>query len=170
MYKVLYISFALYIFLEILCHSFALLARKIVSRSDVQKLNHPLHLQFIQQSFYRIMLLLSIVLMSHFYSDIAFFEQNDWIRLTFSTLIILMILLAFWWLNAFILRQVILKQQAAVKAVFKQKISYIMLHPLQFKDLYITTDYLSTSVWINRLLSLVAFILLFVDIQVLFGV
>lgn len=169
MYKVLSISLALYVFLEILCHVFALVARKIVSRSDTQKLNHPLHLQFIQQSFYRTMLLVSIVLMSHFYTELAFFEQNDWIRLGLSILIILMILLVFWWINAFIVRQVVLKQQYAVTAVFKQKISYIMRHPLQFKSLYITTEYLSISVWMNRFLSVLAFILLFIDIHILFS-
>lgn len=169
MYKILGISIALYIFLEILCHGFALFARKIVSHSDTQKLNSPVQLQFIQQSFYRTMLLVSIVLMSHFYTDMTFFEQNDWIRLALSILIILMILLVFWWINAFIVRQIVLKQQYAVTAVFKQKISYIMLHPLQFKSLYITADYLRISVWINRFLSILAFILLFIDIHLLFS-
>ncbi|CEI53415.1 hypothetical protein [Acinetobacter bereziniae] len=115
------------------------------------------------------MLLVSIVLMSHFYTELAFFEQNDWIRLGLSILIILMILLVFWWINAFIVRQVVLKQQYAVTAVFKQKISYIMRHPLQFKSLYITTEYLSISVWMNRFLSALAFILLFIDIHILFS-
>lgn len=86
-----------------------------------------------------------------------------------SILIILMILLVFWWINAFIVRQVVLKQQYAVTAVFKQKISYIMRHPLQFKSLYITTEYLSISVWMNRFLSALAFILLFIDIHILFS-
>ena len=90
--------------------------------------------------------------------------------MTLSISIILLILFILWWLNAFILRQVVLKQQQqSVTPVFKQKISYIMLHPLQFKALYISPDYLKRSVWMNRLLSVFAFILLFIDIQVLFN-
>ena len=64
----------------------------------------------------------------------------------------------------------VLKQQQSVTLVFKQKISYIMLHPLQFKGLYISTDYLKRSVWRSRLLSIVAFILLFIDLQFIFNV
>lgn len=170
MYKTLAISIGLYLFLEILCHGFAFFAGKIVSKADKQKLNHPLHLEFTRQTFYRTMLLVSIVLMSHFYTEIAYFEQNAWIRLTLSISIILLILFILWWLNAFILRQVVLKQQQqSVTPVFKQKISYIMLHPLQFKALYISPEYLKRSVWMNRLLSVFAFILLFIDIQVLFN-
>lgn len=66
MYKTLAISIGLYLFLEILCHGFAFFVGKIVSKADKQKLNHPLHLEFTRQTFYRTMLLISIVLMSHF--------------------------------------------------------------------------------------------------------
>lgn len=170
MYKIITISIGLYLFLEFLCHSFAFFVGKIVNKANKQKLNYSLHLEFTRQFFYRTILLISIVLMSHLYTDIVYFEQNTWIRLSFTISIILFILFTLWWLNAFILRQVVLKQQQSVTLVFKQKISYIMLHPLQFKGLYISTDYLKRSVWMNRLLSIVAFILLFIDLQFIFNV
>ena len=171
MYKVLIITLTLYLFLEILCHGFALFMRKCLDKAVTQDERKPLYLQFIQQTFYRTMLLVSIILMNHVYSEIAWFEQSDWIRFTWSISVVLLILLVLHGLNTFIIRQVVLKQQQqSVTAVFKQKFSYIMLHPLEFKHLYSTQDYLSKSVWINRLLSITALILLFLDIQILYNV
>ncbi|MEG0487802.1 MAG: hypothetical protein RR575_07680 [Acinetobacter sp.] len=170
MYKVLIIALTLYLFLEILCHGFALFMRKCLDKAVTQNERKPLYLQFIQQTFYRTMLLVSIILMNHVYSEVAWFAQSDWIRFTWSITVALLIVLVLYGLNAFIIRQVILKQQQSVTAVFKQKISYIMFHPLEFKHLYSTQDYLSKSVWINRFLSVTAFILLFLDIQILYNV
>ncbi|WP_296280376.1 hypothetical protein [uncultured Acinetobacter sp.] len=170
MFKIFIITLALYLFLEVLCHGFALFMRKCLSKVVIQDQTKPLSLQFIQQTFYRTMLLVSIALMNHLYGEVAWFAQNDWIRFTWSITVALLIVLVLYGLNAFIIRQVILKQQQSVIAVFKQKFSYIMLHPLEFRHLYRTESYLSKSVWINRFLSITALILLFLDVQILYNV
>ena len=170
MYKIFIITIILYLFLEILCHGFALFMRKCLNKAVAQNERKPLYLRFIQQTFYRTMLLISIVLMNHIYSEIAWFEQSDRLRFTWSIAVTLFILLILYGLNAFIIRQVALKQQQHVTPVFKQKISYIMLHPLEFRYLYCTQNYLTQSIWINRLLSIIAFILLFFDVQILYNV
>ncbi|WOE41582.1 MULTISPECIES: hypothetical protein [Acinetobacter] len=112
--------------------------------------------------------------MNHAYTEMAFFEQSDMLRFTWSTVVILLILLILWWINALIIRQVLLTEQQicqqSVTATFKQKISYIMLHPREFKDNYINTIYLEKSKWMNKLLSVLAFILLFMDLQLLFNI
>lgn len=63
-------------------------------------------------------------------------------------LVTLLILGLLYCLNAWITHQVLLKQmtQQSVSAVFKQKISYILLHPLEFKHLSSHQDYLTKSV------------------------
>lgn len=171
MYKIIITALGLYLFCEVLCHGFAFFVRKIFQNSDKLKINTAEHLKFIQQFFYRTMLLVTIALMSHFYTEMAFFEQNDWVRFTWSAMIVLLILFVLWWLNAFIIRQVILKQsqQQSVIQIYKQKISYIMLHPMQFKSLYTDPEYLKRSFWMNRFLSLVALIMTFIDTQLLFN-
>lgn len=172
MLKVILLTCSLYILFELMCHGFALFVRRIFNPAVVQDHRKPLHLKFIQHTFYRVMLIVSIVLMNHVYSETMFFEQSDFIRFTWSIVFIGFILFVLWWLNAFIVRQVLLQSstQQSVTHVLKQKISYIMCHPLEFKDIYTNEIYLKKSVWLNRLLSIVAFILLFLDIQALFGV
>lgn len=172
MYKIILTTLGLYVFCEVLCHGFAFFIRKFFQNIDKLQINSAEHLKFIQQFFYRTMLLISIALMSHFYTEMAFFEQNDWVRFTWSAIIILLILFVLWWLNAFILRQIILKQsqQQSVTQIFKQKMSYIMLHSTEFKYLYTPTEYLKRSLWMNRFLSVIALILLFIDTQLLFNI
>lgn len=172
MYKILLISITLYIFFELLCHGFALFMRKSLNKVVLQNARKTLYLQFIQHTFYRTLLLISIILMNHIYTEVALFEQNQWVRFTWSMLVTLLILGLLYCLNAWIIHQVLIKQmtQQSVSAVFKQKISYILLHPLEFKHLSSHQDYLTKSVWINRLLSLIAFILLFLDVQLLYNV
>ncbi|MDV2470541.1 hypothetical protein QR674_16315 [Acinetobacter chinensis] len=120
------------------------------------------------------MLILSIALMNHAYTEMAFFEQSDVVRFTWSAVVIFLVLLILWCINALIIRQVILTEQQicqqSVTATFKQKISYIMFHPREFKDSYINAIYLEKSKWMNRLLSVLAFILLFMDLQLLFNI
>ncbi len=171
MYKIILIALALYLFCEALCHGFALFVSKIFKNADQLKQNLPEHNQFIQQFFYRTMLMITIVLMNHFFVEVTFYEQNDWVRFTWSLTVIIMILSILWWLNAWILQRVISNQsqQQSVTEVYKQKISYIMLHPLEFRYLYTHPDYLNHSVWLNRLLSLIALILAFVDTQLMFN-
>jgi hypothetical protein len=172
MSKIILITIVLYLICEVLCHGFALFVRKIFTNVVVQDQRKPLHLQFVQQTFYRTMLVISILLMSHFYSEMVFIEQSDFIRFTWSITFIVFIVFTLWWLNALIIRQVLLQssQNQSVTHVFKQKISYIMWHPLEFKEAYINADYLKKSVWLNRLLSLLALIILFLDVNALFTV
>ncbi|AXQ23988.1 hypothetical protein BEN71_18900 [Acinetobacter wuhouensis] len=171
MIKIILLTIALYIFIELMCHGFAIFVRRILNKTVVQDHRKALHLQFIQQTFYRLMLILSIVLMNHAYTEMAFFEQSDVVRFTWSAFVIVLILFIFWWINAFIIRQVLQsQQQQSVTATFKQKVSYIMFHPKEFQDSYINTTYLEKSKWINRILSVLAFILLFMDLQLLFNI
>jgi len=172
MYKIIITTLALYLFCEILCHGFALFVRKILQNTNKLHMNSSEHHQFIQQFFYRTMLLLSIALMSHFYTEMTFFEQNNWLRFTWSIAFISLIVFILWWLNALIIRQVILKQsqQHSVSQVFKQKIGYIMRHPFEFRYLYINPDYLKRSLWMNRFLSVVALFIAFIDTLLLFNI
>ncbi|RZG73194.1 hypothetical protein [Acinetobacter sp. WCHAc060025] len=171
MIKIILLTIALYIFIELMCHGFAIFVRRILNKTVVQDHRKALHLQFIQQTFYRLMLILSIVLMNHAYTEMAFFEQSDVVRFTWSAFVIVLILFIFWWINAFIIRQVLQsQQQQSVTATFKQKVSYIMFHPKEFQDSYINATYLEKSKWMNRLLSVLAFILLFMDLQLLFNI
>ena len=128
MYKILLISITLYIFFEFLCHGFALFMRKSLNKVMVQNERKTLYLQFIQYTFYRTLLLISIILMNHIYTEVALFEQSAWVRFTWSMMVTLLILGFLYSLNAWIIRQVLLKQvtQQSVSAVFKQKISYIL--------------------------------------------
>ena len=159
MIKIILLTIALYIFIELMCHGFAIFVLRILNKTVVQDHRKALHLQFIQQTFYRLMLILSIVLMNHAYTEMAFFEQSDVVRFTWSAFVIVLILFIFWWINAFIIRQVLQsQQQQSVTATFKQKVSYI------------NATYLEKSKWMNRLLSVLAFILLFMDLQLLFNI
>lgn len=47
MYKVLIITLALYLFLEVLCHGFALFMRKCLDKAVTQNERKPLYLQFL---------------------------------------------------------------------------------------------------------------------------
>jgi len=172
MYKIIITTLGLYLFCEILCHGFALFVRKILQHTEKLQMNSVAHLKFIQQFFYRTMLLLSIALMSHFYTEIAFFEKNNWVGFTWSIAFISLIVLILWWLNALIIRQVILKQsqQQSITHVFKQKIGYIMRHPFEFRYLYTNPDYLKRSLWMNRFLSVVALFMAFIDTLLLFNI
>lgn len=174
MLKVILLTIVLFVFFELTCHGFAIFVRRILDKTVVQDHRKPLHLQFIQQTFYRLMLILSIALMNHAYTEMAFFEQSDVVRFTWSAVVILLVLLILWCINALIIRQVLLTEQQicqqSVTATFKQKISYIMFHPREFKDSYINAIYLEKSKWMNRLLSVLAFILLFMDLQLLFNI
>ena len=171
MIKIILITFALYLSCEILCHGFAIFVSKIFQKADKLEMNSKEHLKFIQQFFYRTMLLLTIALMSHFYTEMVFFEKNDWIRFTWSAVMVMLIVFVLLYINAVIIQKVILKQsqQQSLTQVFKQKISYIMLHPKEFKYLYTNAEYLQQSLWMNRFLSVVALILIFVDTQLLFN-
>lgn len=170
MIKILGITIGLYIFFEILSHGFAWYVVQFFKNAVVQDERKPRHLQFIRQTFYRLILILTIVLMSHWYTERTFSEQNDLIRFTWSIGFILLILFIIWWINALIIRSVILKQaqQQSVTHVFKQKIGYIMLHPKTFIHIYTDAEYLKKSVIMNHLLSILAFIILFLDIQMLY--
>ncbi|WP_173911935.1 hypothetical protein [Acinetobacter sp. Marseille-Q1618] len=172
MLKVVTLTVALYLCLELLCHTFAYYVSWIFKKSALkQGIEHRQDLVFIRDIFYRIMLLISIVLLNHVYTEKIFYEINPFIRYFWAFAFTSFIVLILWWLNALIIQSTLIKQnqKQSFNATYKQKISYILLHPKEFLHLYTATDYLEKSKYLNYLLSMLAFILLFFDIQLLFN-
>lgn len=168
--KVLIITVVLYLFFELLSHGFALYTVKILKKTVSQN-DQKLPFQFIQQTIYRVILIITIILISHIYTEKIFIEQKDGLRFTWSILFLVFIIFSIWWINALIIRSILLKRskQQSISAVLQQKLSYIMLHPQAFSNVYFDSDFLKKSKWINHILSLVAFIFLFLDIQLIFS-
>ena len=165
--KVLLLTLSIYLFLELLCHAYAHFISKIIQ----PKLNnhHPEYKAFLKQFFYRLMQFLSILLMSHIYNQMVFSEQSALSRLIIISAFILALLFLFFYLNALIIYLVLRKQsnQASFSKSYQLKVSYILLHPKAFKDVLTDRDYLHQSKYLNYLLNLIAFVLLYNDLKLL---
>ena len=171
MLKVISLTVLIYFILEIICHLFAVYVAKIIERSNQKaSQSNVLHKKFIQQTFYRLMLLFSIFAMNHLYAELVFFEKNQNLVYAWSACVIVILLFLVWWLNAYIIRSAMLHQvqKQAVVESYKEKISYIMLHFKEYLAICNTEDYLKKSAKLNYFLSFIAFILLFFDIKILY--
>ena len=172
MLKIFMITTAIYVFFELTCHGFALFAARIAYNSTMKKAGTRVSQAYLKHTFYRLMLILSVVAMNHLYIELVLIETDQSVRFVWSFLFIICIVSTVLWLNALVVRSVLREQnhQQSVSAVFKQKISYIMWHFRDFYDICHTQSYLKKSKWINRILSVLAFILLFMDLQLLFNI
>ncbi len=167
MQKIILQTVFIYILFEIICHAFAFYVTQFFKKAVPQDESKPKRLEFIKQTFYRLMLIFSIIMMNHIYTEIIFFEKNQYIVYMWSGFFIVFILLFVWTINAYMIRTILISKQNqhAVINVNRQKISYIMRHPKEFLDIYVMDKYLNKSRKINYLLSFLAFIFLFLDIQ-----
>ena len=75
MHKIIITALALYLICKLLCHGFAIFVSKIFKNADQLKQNSPQHIKFIQQFFYRTMLLLTIALMNHFFIEVTLLSK-----------------------------------------------------------------------------------------------
>lgn len=172
MINILLITFGLFVLFELSCRVFAWYVTLFIQKAVKYKDQHKeKYLLFIRQVFYRVMLLITILLMNHFYVSKTFYQSNQWLILMWTVGFVLLIVLILWWLNALIIRSLLMNQQynQSFVEVFKQKISYIMLNPRTFEYLYIQDAYLKKSNHLNHLLSLIALIMLFLDVQILYS-
>ncbi len=171
MIKIILLTIVLFVFFELTCHGFALFAARIAYNSTMKKAGIRVSQAYLKHTFYRLMLILSVVAMNHLYIELVLIETDQSVRFVWSFLFIICIVSTVLWLNALVVRSVLREQnhQQSVSAAFKHKISYIMWHFRDFYDICHTQSYLKKSKWMNRFLSVLAFILLFMDLQLLFA-
>lgn len=112
MINILLITFGLFVLFELSCRVFAWYVTLFIQKAVKYKDQHKeKYLLFIRQVFYRVMLLITILLMNHFYVSKTFYQSNQWLILMWTVGFVLLIVLILWWLNALIIRSLLMNQQ-----------------------------------------------------------